>query len=60
LTNRIKRIGRRWSDEGLLKWLMIAFMDVYKQALWDELWKRYLEIHNLLSFLKLGTSYAWI
>lgn len=60
IINRVKRIGRRWSDEGLMNWLMIAFRKIYKPALWDELWKKYLKIHKQLRFSKLRVSYAWI
>jgi len=60
IVNRVKHVGRRWSDEGLLNWLMIAFRKIYKPALWDELWKKYLKIHKPLRFFKLRVSYAWI
>jgi len=60
IVNRVKRIGRRWSDEGLINWLMIAFRKIYKPALWDELWKKYLKIHKQLRFSKLRVCYAWI
>jgi len=60
IVNRIKRIGRRWSDEGLINWLMIAFRKIYKPVLWDELWTKYLEIHKQLRFSNLKISYAWI
>jgi len=60
IVNRVKRIGMRWSDEGLINWLMIAFRKIYKPALWDELWRKYLKIHKQLRFSKLRVSYAWI
>ena len=60
IVNRVKRIGRRWSDEGFINWLMIAFRKIYKPALWDELWKKYLKIHKQFRFSKLRVSYAWI
>jgi len=59
IVNRVKHVGRRWSDEGLLNWLMIAFRKIYKPALWDELWRKYLHIHKPLRFSKLRVSYAW-
>jgi len=59
IVNRVKHVGRRWSDEGLLNWLMIAFRKIYKPALWDELWRKYLEIHKQLRFSRLRVSYAW-
>jgi transposase-like protein len=59
IVNRVKHVGRRWSDEGLINWLMIAFRKIYKPALWDELWRKYLEIHKQLRFSRLRVSYAW-
>ena len=60
IVNRVKHVGRRWSDEGLINWLMIAFRKIYKPALWDELWTKYLKIHKQLKFSSLRVSYAWI
>lgn len=60
VVNRVKHVGRRWSDEGLINWLMIAFRKIYKPALWDELWTKYLKIHKQLRFSRLRVSYAWI
>lgn len=60
IVNRIKHVGRRWSDEGLINWLLIAFRKIYKPALWDELWTKYLKIHKQLRFSSLRVSYAWI
>ena len=28
--NRIKRVGRRWSEHGLLNWLQVAFYKIFK------------------------------
>lgn len=33
ITNRIKNIGKRWSDQGLLPWLMLALRKIYKPEL---------------------------
>jgi len=60
IVNRVKHVGRRWSDEGLINWMMIAFRKIYKPELWDELWTKYLEIHKQLRFSRLRVSYAWI
>jgi hypothetical protein len=30
IANRIKGIGKRWSDQGLLAWLMLAFRKIFK------------------------------
>ena len=51
ITNRIKKVGKRWSDKGLLAWLMLAFRKIYKPELWDELWDQYLEINRKLELV---------
>ena len=37
IVNRIKRVGRRWSEEGLMNWFMLAFRKIYQPYLWDKL-----------------------
>lgn len=60
IVNRVKRIGKRWSEEGLINWLMIALRKIYKPVLWDELWEQYLKIHRQLVLSRLKVFYAWI
>lgn len=38
VNNRIKRVGRRWSERGLLNWLKITFYKIFKPELWTTLW----------------------
>jgi hypothetical protein len=42
IANRIKRMGKRWSDRGLLQWLMLAMVKVFRPELWDQLWKQFM------------------
>lgn len=45
--NRIKRVGRRWSEKGLLNWLQVVFCKIFKPDLWNLQWqakKRFLKI----------------
>jgi ABC-type iron transport system FetAB permease component len=30
VNNRIKRVGRRWSETGLLNWLKVTFYKIFK------------------------------
>jgi transposase-like protein len=60
IVNRVKRIGRRWSERGLMNWLMIALRKIYKPELWDELWEEYLKIHKQLKLSEVKVTYAWI
>jgi len=36
--NRIKKVGKRWSDKGLLNWLKVAFYKIFKPERWPSLW----------------------
>jgi hypothetical protein len=60
IVNRVKRIGRWWSEQGLVNWLMIALRKIYKPKLWDKLWEQYLSIHQQLRLTKMKVTYAWI
>jgi len=39
ICNRVKRIGRRWSDRGLLNWLTACFYKIFKPELWRLQWE---------------------
>lgn len=60
VVNRIKRIGRRWSEVGLINWLTIAFRKILHPSLWRALWKQYLRLHPGLSLISLSVEYRWI
>jgi len=57
--NRIKRIGRRWSDKGLLKWLMVVIEKIFYPDNWNDLWKQYLQINQPLHLVNMRISYRW-
>ena len=40
ICNRVKRIGRRWSDRGLLNWLTVCFYKIFKPELWRLQWEK--------------------
>ena len=60
ITNRIKQIGKRWSDKGLLHWLMLALRKIFKPEWWTQLWKQYLSINRKLELTRCEANYAWI
>jgi hypothetical protein len=60
VVNRVKRIGRRWSETGLLNWLTIAFRKIFHPALWARLWRQYLRLHRSLHLVSLISKYQWI
>jgi hypothetical protein len=57
--NRIKRIGRRWSEDGLLNWLMIAFRKIFQPELWASLWAQYLDHYHRLRLVSLRIQHRW-
>jgi len=36
--NRIRSIGKRWSEEGLMRWLSIAVKKILPEFNWESLW----------------------
>ena len=60
VVNRIKRIGRRWSDQGLMNWLTMAVRKIFEPANWNSLWRSYSLLHKGLGLRALQVSYRWI
>jgi len=60
VVNRIKRVGCRWSEAGLLNWLTIAMRKIFHPALWTSLWRQYLRLHRSLHLTSLISEYRWI
>ena len=60
VVNRMKRVGRRWSERGLINWLRIAFRKIFQPELWLSLWKQYLRLHRRLHLVSLHLHYRWI
>jgi len=60
LVNRVKRIGRRWSEPGLINWLKIAFRKILHPELWIKLWRQYFRINKTLNLTSLKVEYRWI
>jgi hypothetical protein len=60
VVNRIKRVGCRWSEAGLLRWMTIAFRKIFHPAMWMNMWRQYLRFHRKLYLLSLHVEYRWI
>ncbi|MDH7511904.1 MAG: hypothetical protein QHH14_03035 [Clostridiales bacterium] len=60
VVNRIKRIGRRWSEKGLMNWLAIAMRKIFVPSLWEKLWTDYLRMNKQLILSRLTVEYVWI
>lgn len=39
IKNRIRNIGKRWSDEGLLRWVDIAIQKLFPEHNWKDFWE---------------------
>ena len=56
--NRIKRVGRRWSDKGLLNWLQVAFYKIFKPELWNLQWHDNKKVRKI-KLLSVQASFFW-
>ncbi len=59
VNNRIKRIGRRWSDKGLLNWLKVVFYKIFKPELWSLQWIDNMKKLVTIKLVSLDVSYNW-
>lgn len=57
--NRIKRVGRRWSEQGLLHWLKIAFYKIFKSDLWNLQWLGNRKRFPKIKLTSLQISFSW-
>jgi hypothetical protein len=57
--NRIKRVGRRWSEKGLLNWLKISFYKIFKPDQWNLLWFDHNQKIPLMHLVSIHASYSW-
>jgi hypothetical protein len=58
VSNRIKRVGRRWSESGLLNWLKVTFYKIFKPELWTTLWNGARDIPKI-KLISLQISWHW-
>jgi hypothetical protein len=58
--NRIKRVGRRWSDTGLLKWCMVTVRKIFYPDDWNMFWQQYLKINKPVSIVEQYVTYQWL
>ena len=57
IVNRIKWVGRRWSNTGLSNWLMPAVRKIFDPAEWMNLWRQYFQLHCRLRLQILQLDY---
>jgi hypothetical protein len=58
VSNRIKKVGRRWSEAGLLNWLKVTFYKIFKPELWTKLWNNERDIPKI-KLISLEISWHW-
>jgi hypothetical protein len=58
VNNRIKRVGRRWSEAGLLNWLKVTFYKIFKPQLWTKLWNSENDMTKI-KLISLQISWRW-
>lgn len=59
VSNRIKRVGRRWSEKGLLNWLKVTFYKIFKRNLWAQIWSKDERKFPRIKLISLQASYVW-
>ncbi len=57
--NRIKRVGRRWSEQGLLNWLQVVFYKIFKPELWNLQWRGDRKRSPKIRLISIQISYSW-
>lgn len=57
--NRIKRVGRRWLEKGLLNWLQVVFYKIFKPQLWNLQWRGNLKRLPKIKLISVQLSYFW-
>lgn len=60
INNRIKRVGRRWTDQGLLNWLKVTMHKIFYTHTWEDLWKQYLKLNPTFTLVSISTNYQWV
>lgn len=58
VNNRIKRVGKRWSEAGLLNWLKVTFYKIFKPELWTKLWNSERDLPKI-KLISLQISWRW-
>jgi hypothetical protein len=59
ICNRVKRIGRRWSDRGLLNWLTVCFYKIFKPELWRLQWENTPRKISKIRLRWIEATYQW-
>jgi hypothetical protein len=60
VVNRLKRVGRRWTDRGLTNWLTLALRKIFEPESWESMWQQYFQLHRGLRLQTIQVSSRWI
>ncbi len=57
--NRIKKVGKRWSEKGLLNWLKVAFYKIFEPERWSSLWLNHGKQLPKIELVSINASCFW-
>lgn len=57
--NRLWSIGKRWTEKGVLNWLKISLLKIFKPQIWGELWDKYLKINPAFQLVSVEVAWQW-
>jgi len=57
--NRIKKVGKRWSENGLLNWLKMTFYKIFRPELWSNIWSEDKAQLSKIQLVSIQASYTW-
>jgi hypothetical protein len=58
--NRVRFIGKRWSEHGLINWLKVCISKVFFPSRWQKLWDQYLEVNPAMKMELVRVKYRWV
>jgi hypothetical protein len=59
VSNRIKRVGKLWAEQGLLNWLNVTFSKIFKPGRWAQILGQNLQEVPRIRLISIRASYAW-
>ena len=60
ITNRIKYIGKRWTEKGLIRWLNLTIKKLFFPNALQKLWEQFLQIDAAPKMFFLKASFTWL
>ena len=59
VSNRIKRVGKRWAEQGLLNWLNVTFSTIFTPGRWAHILGQNLQEVPRIRLISIRASSAW-